>query len=300
MTVYPFIAAEKAAGHGVERACGLLEVSRSAYYQWRTRRGTPSRRARADKALAVRVAAVYRASRGTYGVPRVVAQLRREGMSCSKKRIARLMTLLGLVGRQKRRTKRTTEADPGAEVQPDLLQRQFSPEQLEPNQVWVGDISYLRTWEGWSYLATVIDLASRRVIGFAVADHMRAELVCQALRMALGQRRSAPGLIFHSDRGSQYTAKAYRALLSEHGLRQSLSRPRQCWDNAVAESFFATLKVELVYRQPLPTREAARAAVFEYVEVFYNRQRLHSSLGYRPPAEYEELCDHHHRATLVA
>ncbi|MQB02453.1 MAG: IS3 family transposase, partial [Actinobacteria bacterium] len=158
-----------------------------------------------------------------------------------------------------------------------------------PNQVWVGDISYLRTWEGWAYLATVIDLASRRVVGFAFAGHMRASLVCEALSMAVQARHPKAGLIFHSDRGSQYTSEAFTALLTRHGLRQSLSRPRQCWDNAVAESFFGTLKMELVYRQPWPTRMAARRAVFEFIEVFYNRQRLHSSLGYHSPAEYERV-----------
>ena len=289
MTVYPFIEAVKASGHGVERACALLEVSRSAYYGWRTN-GTA--RAQADAKLARRVAAIYRASRGTYGAPRVLAQLRREGVRCSKKRVARLMAVQGLAGRHKRRTKKTTVADPAAEgVQLDLLQRAFAPAELGPNQVWVGDISYLRTWEGWCYLATVIDLASRRVVGFAVGDHMRSELVAQALKMAVGLRQPPAGLIFHSDRGSQYTSSAYRALLEEHGIRQSVSRPRQCWDNAVAESFFATLKLELVYRQSLPTREAARTAVFEYVEVFYNRQRLHSTLGYRSPVEYENERD---------
>jgi transposase InsO family protein len=283
VTVYPFIEAEKATGHGVERACGLLEVSRSAYYCWRTRQ--PSSRKQADQALAKRIGAIHRASRGTYGAPRVLAQLRREGMACSKKRVARLMASLGLTGRQKRKSKRTTAADPTAEGGPDLVQRQFRAG--SPNQVWVGDISYLRTWEGWAYLATVIDLASRRVVGFAVADHMRASLVGAALEMAVTMRQPPAGLIFHSDRGSQYTSQAFQELLAKHQIRQSLSRPRQCWDNAVAESFFATLKVELVYRQPLPTRAAARHAVFEYVEVFYNRKRLHSSLGYRSPAEYE-------------
>ena len=291
MTVYPFIEAEKASGRRVERACALLEVSRSAYYEWRTHRGC-SARSQADAQLAKRVAAIHRASRGTYGAPRVLAQLKREGTRCSKKRVARLMAAQGLAGRHKRKTRKTTEADPRPEgVQLDLLQRAFAPAGLELDRVWVGDISYIRTWEGWCYLATVIDLASRRVIGHAVADHMRADLVSRALRQALGQRHPAPGLIFHSDRGSQYTSRAYRALLEEHGIRQSVSRPRQCWDNAVAESFFATLKLELVYRQSLPTREVARIAVFEYVEVFYNRQRLHSTLGYRTPVEYEAQRD---------
>lgn len=287
MTVYPFIEAEKAAGRKVQPACALLEVSRAAYYDWTTRE--PSARERDDAALAERIRSIHKASRGTYGSPRVQAQLKREGRLCSRKRVARLMAAEGLSGCQRRQTKRTTMADAARERPPDLLQRRFATEGLAPNQVWVGDISYLRTWEGWCYLATVIDLASRRVVGFAVADHMRAELVCQALDMALASRQPEPGLIFHSDLGSQYTSQAFRELLARWGIRQSCSRPRQCWDNAVAESFFATLKLELVYRQPLPTRAAARQAVFEYVEIFYNRQRLHSALGYRSPAEYEEL-----------
>jgi len=288
VTVYPFIEAEKASGHRIERPCALLEVSRSAYYEWKGKRGKPSARAESDASLGERIAGIYRQSRETYGAPRVLAQLRREGVRSSKKRVARLMAAQALAGRRKRRTKKTTEVDPKAEgVQLDLLQRRFSPEELEPNRIWVGDISYLRTWEGWCYLATVIDVASRRVVGFAVDDHMRTELISKALKMALGLRDPGPGLIFHSDRGSQYTSREYRALLAANQIRQSVSRPRQCWDNAVAESFFSTLKMELVYRQPLPTKEAARAAVFEYVEAFYNRQRLHSSLGYLSPVEYE-------------
>lgn len=289
MKLYRFIEAEKASGHRVKPACALLEVSRSAYYDWCAKGEQGSRRKQEDAVLAKRVASIHRESRGTYGAPRVTAQLRREGTPCGQKRVARLMESLDLCGRQRRRGKRTTVSDPAAKgVLEDLLQRGFSPDQLEPNQAWVGDISYLRTGEGWCYLATVIDLASRRVVGYAVADHMRADLVCDALKMAIGLRQPGPGLIFHSDRGSQYTSAAFRELLARHQVRQSVSRPRQCWDNAVAESFFATLKVEMVYRQPLPTRRAARAAVFDYVEAFYNRKRLHSSLGYRTPVEYEE------------
>jgi putative transposase len=200
------------------------------------------------------------------------------------------MSLRGLVGRFKRRFKRTTVADPAAQdLAPDRVHRGFSPGSLALNRVWVGDISYLRTWEGWSYLATVIDLASRRVVGFALADHMRTSLVKEALQMAFNARRPLPGLIFHSDRGSQYTSHEFRQLLADAQIVQSLSRPRQCWDNAVAESFFATLKTELVYRQSWPTRAAVCHAVFEFIEVFYNRRRLHSSLGYRSPAEYESI-----------
>ena len=286
MSRYRFIAAEKAAVRNVAKACALLSVSRSAYYQWSQQR--PSAHARRDSELGERVVAIHRESRGTYGAPRVHQQLRREGVHCAKKRVARLMAVRGLAGRWRRRFQKTTIPDPLAPgTSPDLVQRSFEPAARPLDRVWVGDISYVRTWEGWCYLATVMDLASRRVVGFAVADHMRASLVCSALEMAIGVRHPAAGLVFHSDRGSQYTSAAFRQLLAGNGIVQSLSRPRQCWDNAVAESFFATLKTELIYRQSLPTRAAARQAVFEYIEVFYNRQRLHSALGYRSPAEYE-------------
>jgi putative transposase len=288
MSRYRFIAAEKTGGHSVRRACALLTVSRSAFYAWAKQR--PSPRAREDTLLGERIGRIHTESRGTYGAPRVHHQLRRDGIVCGKKRVARLMVMHGLAGRCRRQWKRTTMADPEAQMTaPDLVKRAFQPSGQEINRIWVGDITYLRTWEGWSYLATVIDLASRRVVGFAVADHMRTSLVCDALRMALGTRQPAPGLIFHSDRGSQYTSREFTTLLAASGLHQSLSRAGQCWDNAVAESFFGTLKTELVYRQPWPTRTAARRAIFEFIEVFYNRRRLHSSLGYHSPAEYERV-----------
>ena len=286
MSVYPFIAAEKGAAQTVRRACALLSVSRSAYYQWSQH--TPSARAREDAQLGERITTIHHESRGTYGSPRVHRQLRREGIRCGRKRVARLMGTRGLGGRSKRRFKTTTVADPAAgTVATDHLRRAFTPASVELDRACVGDITYLRTWEGWAYLATVIDLGSRRVVGFATADDMKTSLVADALRMALVARSPAPGLIFHSDRGSQYTSAVFRELLASNGVVQSLSRPRQCWDNAVAESFFATLKTELVYRQSWPTRTAARLAVFEFIEVFYNRRRLHSTLGYCSPAEYE-------------
>jgi transposase InsO family protein len=286
MSRYRFVAAEKLAARAVTRACDALEVSRSAYYQWCQQ--APSARAVQDAALGERIARIHAESRGTYGSPRVYRQLAREETSCGRKRVARLMRSRGLAGRIRRRFKTTTIPDPTAQdLAADRLQRAFRPDALALNRAWVGDISYLRTWEGWCYLATVIDLASRRVVGFALADHMRTSLVREALDMALRARRPARGLIFHSDRGSQYTSHEFRQLLATKGIVQSLSRPRQCWDNAVAESFFATLKTELIYRQSWPTRAEVRSAVFEYIEAFYNRRRLHSSLGYRSPAEYE-------------
>jgi transposase InsO family protein len=282
---YPFIAAEKAAARTVSLACSLLSVSRSAYYQWS--RQVPSARRKTDEQLGEGIQRVHRESRGTYGAPRVHQRLRQEGVFTSKKRVARLMASAGLTGRHRRRTRKTTIGDGVVHETSDLLQRGFEPTQVSLDEAWVGDITYVRTWEGWAYLATVIDLASRRVVGFAVRDNMRSGLIEEALQMALTARRPAAGLIFHSDRGSQYTSGAFRELLAKHRIRQSLSRPRQCWDNAVAESFFSTLKTELIYRTPLATVNATRTAVFEYIEVFYNRQRIHSALDYQSPAAYE-------------
>jgi transposase InsO family protein len=285
VNVYPFIEAERAGRVNVRRACALLEVSRAAYYAWST--DAPCERRRSDVELLERITAAHKASRGTYGAPRIAKALRKQGLRASRKRIARLMAQRGLVGRAKRRRKRTTIADPAAKAQADLLQRNFAPQAHPIDTLWCGDISYVRTWQGWSYLATVIDLASRRVVGLATADHLRSSLAGEALSMALAQRRPAPGLVFHTDRGCQYTSTEFRKLLHQHGIVQSLSRPGQCWDNAVAESFFATLKEELLYRGVWPTRDAAKRAIFEYVEVFYNRQRMHSTLDYLTPVEYE-------------
>ena len=287
MSVYPFIEAEKVAARNVSKACALLSVSRSAYSVWQQHR--PSARARSDERLGEVIVTIHETSRRTYGAPRITAQLRRDGIGVGRKRVARLMTEHGLTGRAKRRSTRTTIADPNAPVGViDRLGRAFTPGARALDSVYIGDITYIRTHEGWLYLATTIDLASRRVVGFAMADHMRASLVCDALTMALERRHPARGLIFHADRGSQYTSRRFRALLDDHGLLQSLSRRGQCWDNAVAESFFSTLKEELVHRQTLPTRAVARRAIFEFIEVFYNRERLHSTLDYRTPVEYEE------------
>lgn len=287
MSAYRFIEAEKVAERNVAKACVLLTVSRSAFYGWQHHGDTP--RARSDAKLIEAIVEIHRKSRSTYGAPRVTAALARAGVAVGKKRAARLMASRGLAGRSRRRKIRTTITDPtAAGAMVDRLGRAFDPAKLELDRIYVGDITYVRTHEGWLYLATVIDLASRRVVGFAMADHMRASLVCDALAMATDLRHPTEGFIFHSDRGSQYTSGDFRALLAKHHGLQSLSRPRQCWDNAVAESFFATLKEELVHRLVLPDRDAARRAIFEFIEVFYNRTRLHSTLGYLTPLEYEE------------
>lgn len=296
MSVFPFIEAEKAERRNVAKACELLEVSRSAFYDWHQH--LPSARQLADDELGERIQAIYDDSKGTYGWPRVHHQLRRDGVHVSRKRVARIMRRKGLIGRCRRRWTKTTISDPGVSAV-DLIKRAFGPGTVEVDRVYVGDITYIWTWEGWAYLATVIDLASRRVVGWALADHMRAELVCDALRMAIAHRRPPPGLIFHSDRGTQYTSAEFTGLLAEHQMTQSLSRPRQCWDNAVAESFFASLKLELIDRRSWATRTQVRRAVFDYVEVFFNRRRLHSSLGYLTPVEYETKI-HHHTAARAA
>jgi transposase InsO family protein len=287
MSVYPFIEAEKVSERNVASACALMEVSRSAFYGWHHHETGP--RARANAKLTATIVEIHAKSRATYGSPRITAALAREGESVGRKRVARLMALRGLAGRHRRRKIRTTIPDPEANpTMVDRLGRAFDPESVALDRTYIGDITYIRTHEGWLYLATCIDLASRRVVGFSMADHMRASLVCDALAMAIKTRAPEPGFLVHSDRGSQYTSGDFRKLLGAHQALQSLSRPRQCWDNAVAESFFSTLKLELVYRSTFPTRAVARAAIFEFIEVFYNRSRLHSTLGNLTPAEYEE------------
>ena len=293
MSVYPFIEAEKVEDRNVTKACELMEVSRSAFYDWVQHQR--SRREVSDAELGERIEKIHAKSRGTYGAPRVHAQLRRDGVHVSRKRVARIMAARGLAGRCKRRWKKTTIADPDAQAAVDLIKRVFGPGTMDCDRVYVGDITYLRTWEGWAYLATVIDLASRRVVGWAIADHMEASLVCDAMNMAIAARRPAPGWIFGSDRGSQYTSSDFRALLKAHQGVQSLSRKGQCWDNAVGESWFATLKEELIHRQSWATISQVRRAVTEFIEIFYNHQRLHSSLGYLTPVEYEQQIQQHPR-----
>lgn len=285
MNVYPFIEVEQAGKHNVKRACELLKVSRSAYYQHS--RGEQSQRQRVDRALTEQITAVHQMSKGTYGAPRVHAELAVAGHRHGRKRVARLMRTAGIAGRCPRRWRPTTVADPAAEARPDLVNRDFRTDPATIDTRWCGDITYINTWEGWLYLATVIDLASRRVVGWAVADHLRTDLVDAALTDALVRRRPASGLVFHSDRGCQYTSDQHARLAGRHGIRLSLGRRGQCWDNAVAESFFATIKTELLHRQAWPTRTAARQAIFEYVEGWYNTRRRHSSLGYLSPAAYE-------------
>jgi len=295
VNVYPFVEAEKAQRRNVKRACELLKVSRAAYYA--ARDGQPSDRDRQDGELTVLITAEHKRSRGRYGAPRIHAGLRRQGRRHSRKRVARLMRQHGLRGRAPKRWKKTTIPDPAAAARADAIRRDFTADAAKINARWCGDITYIATWEGWLYLATVIDIASRRVVGFALADHLRTELPADALANAVAARDPAPGVIFHSDRGCQYTSAAFAALAGDCQVILSVGRKGQCWDNAVAESFFASLKGELTGNQAWPTRAAACRAIVEYI-AWYNGTRLHSTLGYRSPAEFEN--DHHDTISKVA
>jgi transposase InsO family protein len=284
VNIYPFIEAEKAQQRTVKRACELLEVSRAAYYAHRT--GTVSARQLLDEELTDQIRQAHQASKGRYGAPRIHAQLRRHGHQHGRKRVARLMRAAGLRGRAPRRSKRTTVPDPAAAARADLIRRDFTVNAAAVNTRWCGDITYIPTWEGWLYLATVIDIASRRVVGLALAEHLRTELVADALTNAVAARDPAPGVVFHSDKGCQYTSGEYATLAGDLTVRLSTGRTGQCWDNALAESFFASLKGECLDQQPWPTRAAARRATVAYI-AWYNGTRLHSALGYMTPDEFE-------------
>jgi putative transposase len=286
---YRLITAEKA-NFEVTMMCRLLEVARSAYYAWVGR--PPSARAVRAGALAVRIAALHEDSDGVYGAPRILADLRAEGEVVSGKTVAKSMRAHGLRGCAPAQWRTTTipEPDP-ANIPVDRVQRNFDQGRLDA--VWVGDVTYIRTWEGWLYLATVIDAHSRRVIGWAVTDHMRASLVTDALAMAIVQRgRPVAGVIFHSDRGVQYTSGALRLLARTHRVLLSVGRTGVCWDNAMAESFFATFKNELIYRHPWPTKARTKTAVITWIEGRYNRRRRHSAIGMLTPVQFETAARH--------
>jgi transposase InsO family protein len=286
VNVYPFIEAENASSTGnVVRCCELLKVSRSAYYAHRV--GRSSRRADSDAVLTEKIITVHEQSRGTYGAPRIQVELADQGHPHSRKRIARLLRETGLAGQAPKQWRTTTVPDPAAVAPPDLIARDFSCATGNIDTRWCGDITYIHTWEGWMYLATVIDLDSRRVVGWATADHLRTDLVAQALRNAVAQRRPEPGVIFHSDKGCQYTSGQYARLARSCGVRLSVGRTGVCWDNAVAESFFATIKSELLNRRAWPTKALVHKEIFEWIEGWYNTRRRHSSLGYLSPATFE-------------
>lgn len=283
MSAYPFIAANQAE-FSVVRMCRLLDVSRSGFYEWLTR--PTSERERADIALTEKIEQVHEESRATYGAPRVHAMLKRDGINVGKKRVARLMRAQGLTGTFKKRKGRTTIQVPGIRTAPDLVQRDFFAAD-QPNKLWVADMTYIRTWEGWLYLASVMDTFSRKVVGWSMGNSMEAQLVVDALEMAIARRNPEAGLIHHSDRGSQYVALIFTNSCKEAGIETSMGKKGCAYDNSAAESLFATIKKDLIHRQSWPTREDARRAAFEYIEVFYNRRRLHTSLGFHSPEEFE-------------
>jgi transposase InsO family protein len=288
VNLYPFIEAERAQQRTLKRACELLEVSRAAYYAHHA--GAVPARQRTDEELTKHIRQAHQASKGRYGAPRIHAELRRRGHRHGRKRVARLMRAAGLCGRTPRRFKRTTVPDPAAAARADLIRRDFAVNAAAVNTRWCGDITYLPTWEGWLYLATVIDIASRRVVGFALAERLRSELVADALANAVAARDPVPGVVFHSDKGCQYTSGEYATLAVDLEVTLSTGRTGQCWDNALAESFFASLKGECLDQQPWPTRAAARRATVEYI-AWYNGTRLHSALGYRTPDEFDTATD---------
>ena len=281
--IFGFIAAKKAE-HPIKTMCRVLGVSRSGFHAWQ-RRG-PSARRREDGRLLERIREIHAENRGVYGSPRIHAELvLGDGVRVGRKRVERLMRQAGLSGLIARKRGRTTIRVPGVRVCADLVDRAFLA--AAPNRLWVADITYLRTWEGWLYLVAVQDVFSRRIVGWSMADHMRTELVTDALQMALAQRRPAPGLIWHSDQGSQFVSLAFGQQARAAGIAQSMGSKGDCFDNAIAESFFATLKKELIHGRSWPTKAELRTEIFEYVEVFFNRRRRHSTLGMLSPADYE-------------
>ena len=283
MKVFGFVLARKAE-HSIKLMCRVLEVSRSGYHAWARR--PPSPRAVEDARLIARIRELHVKRRNVYGSPRIWADLVvDDGEQIGRKRVERLMRQAGLSGLITKKYKATTVRVPGVRVADDLLDRDFAAG--APNCCWVADITYLRTWEGWLYLVAVQDLYSRRIVGWSMADHMRTELVSDALQMALARRRPDPGLIWHSDQGSQFVSLAFGQQARAAGIAQSMGSKGDCFDNAVAESFFATLKKELIHRRAWPTRAELRTEVFDYIEVFYNRERRHSTLGQRSPVDYE-------------
>ncbi len=296
--IFGFIAAEKA-NHAITTLCRVLGVSRSGFHAWATR--PPSTRQLEDERLTERIRQIHEAHRQVYGSPRVHAELvLGDGERIGRKRVERLMRAAGLSGLKPRRRGRTTIRVPGVRVCEDLVDRAFLAS--APNRLWVADITYLRTWEGWLYLVAVQDVFSRRIVGWSMADHMRTELVSDALQMALARRRPEPGLIWHSDQGSQFVSLTFGQQARAAGIAQSMGSKGDCFDNAVAESFFATLKKELIHGRTWPAKAELRTEVFDYIEIFFNRRRRHSTLGFLSPAQFETISlsqDHQTQPTPV-
>ena len=263
--------------------CKVLKVSRSGCYNWLKRK--LSTRALENQRILVIIMHYYNKSKGTYGLPRICAAIRREGYKVNKKRIARLMRINNIRAKTKKRFKVTTKQNIKAEASPNILKGNFSAS--AENQTWTGDITYIWTKQGWLYLAVIMDVYSRKIVGWSIHNCLSKELVIRALIMAIINRNPSKGLIFHSDRGSQYTSSSFRELIKIYGMVQSMSSTGNCYDNAITESFFHTLKTELIYWKSYQTREEAKRSIFEYIEIYYNRKRLHSSLGYLSPVEFE-------------
>jgi putative transposase len=278
---FGFIEAEKA-HHRVATLCRMLRVSRAGYYAWRTR--PESRRAQTSRTMLVHIRAAYRRHARRYGSPRIWHELRRDGVAIGRHRVARLMRLDGLRARSKRRFRVTTDSRHGLRVAPNRVARRFMA--ARPNQLWLGDITYLWTKEGWMYLACLLDVYSRRIVGWSLDETLDASVACRVLREALATRRPPRGLVHHSDRGVQYASDDYQRLLTQYGVVGSMSRKGDCWDNAPMESFFATLKRELVGEDPFLSKAAVEQSIAQYI-AYYNRERLHSALDYFSPEEYE-------------
>lgn len=274
---------QQAAKFPVKRLCRLMNISRSAYYDWLDR--SPTSTEKEDQALTEMIVKAFKKSRATYGTRRLKRELFKQDRITSRRRIGRLMREAELACKTRRKFKATTNSRHDFPIAENRLDQEFKVN--NPNQVYTGDITYIPTQEGWLYLAVVIDLYSRQIVGWSMAEHMRTKLVNDALRMAIWKRKPAKGLLWHTDRGSQYASDSHRELLKQHGICQSMSRKGNCWDNAVSESFFHTLKTELIHHQTFRSREEAKQAIFEYIEVFYNRERLHSANGYMSPVDYE-------------
>jgi transposase InsO family protein len=268
-----------------EILCEVLNVSKSGFYAW-SRRDHSERESR-ELTLLRAIEDVHRSARRNYGSPRIFDQLKAMGHNVSKTTVERLMKKHGIRAKTKRKFRVTTDSKHKLPVAPNLLERNFSPE--KPNQTWASDITYVWTREGWLFLAVIVDLYSRQVVGWSLDKTMTKELVCSALRQAYFRRKPGTGIIFHSDRGSQYCSKEFRSQLSQYQMLQSQSRKANCWDNACVESFFHTLKTEMIYHEDFQTRDDAHRAIFDWIEAFYNRQRIHSTLGYKSPIDFERM-----------
>jgi len=274
--------------HAILRLCQELEVSSSGYYDWQTRRACPGPRAVEDQALVQEIEDIHIRSRQTYGAPRIEQELRKQGRCHGRNRVARLMKQEGLCGRQQARYRvQTTDSNHDEPIAPNRLAE--APKASAPNQIWVADMTYIKTGESWLYVAAIMDLYSRKIVGWAMGEHIDTALILKALFMALLHQQPPAGLLFHSDRGVQYASADYRSALVQAGLVASMSRKGNCYDNAAMESFWSTLQLELVYRRNFQTRAHAESEIFDFIEVFYNRQRSHSALNYLSPVDFELL-----------